>query len=147
MRRPSFLWYSKSMETFKDKVIKYVPKIPKGKVVSYGQVAAACGSPRAARQVGQILRSFGTHTVPPLLAQRGTPPLGYRLVRRRRGIKHSPSQVIPWWRVVNNRGEISIKNNWEASKELQRHLLEKEGVKISNDLKLDMEKYRYRDNN
>lgn len=39
---------------FKDKVQKIVASIPEGQVMSYGDIAALAGSPRAARQVGQI---------------------------------------------------------------------------------------------
>jgi methylated-DNA-protein-cysteine methyltransferase-like protein len=99
--------------SFKHFVITFVKKIPKGKVVSYGQVAASCGHPRAARQVGGVLRNL------------------------------DPGAGIPWWRVVNNKGLISIKGNWEASKELQRELLRKDGIKVSEDYKLDINKYRY----
>jgi len=42
---------------FKKNVIKIVSKIPKGKVVTYGQVALLAGSPGAARQIAGILRS------------------------------------------------------------------------------------------
>ena len=34
---------------FREKVYALVARIPRGRVVSYGQVAAWCGSPRAAR--------------------------------------------------------------------------------------------------
>jgi methylated-DNA-protein-cysteine methyltransferase-like protein len=104
----------KTMSTFKQKVIAFIKKVPKGKVVSYGQVAAAAGSPRAARQVGGILRALD-------------PSAG----------------KIPWWRVLNNKGIISIKGNWTATKEIQKKLLEKEGVKITEDFSLDMQKYRF----
>lgn len=40
---------------FKDKVLKIVAKIPKGKVSTYKQVAKLAGSPRAYRAVGNIL--------------------------------------------------------------------------------------------
>ena len=101
------------MLSFKEKVINFVKKIPSGKVVSYGQVAAAAGSPKAARQVGGILRSI-----------------------------NAADGKIPWWRVINNQGIISIKGNWTATKELQRDLLRREGVKVSGDFTLDIEKYR-----
>ncbi|MBI5530029.1 MAG: MGMT family protein [Candidatus Doudnabacteria bacterium] len=100
---------------FKENVIKFLQKVPKGKVVSYGQAAAAAGSPRAARQVGGILRSIDT-----------------------------TAEKVPWWRVVNNGGVISIKGNWTATKDLQKQLLEKEGIKIERDFSLDMEKYRWK---
>lgn len=101
------------MDNFKQRVLSYISKVPKGKVVSYGQVAAYAGSPRAARQVGAILRSVDPS-----------------------------SGKIPWWRVVNNQGVISIKGSWTATKELQRDLLIKDGVKLDKDFSLDMVKYR-----
>ena len=39
----------------KEDVYRYLQKIPRGKVTTYGSVAAALGSPGAARAVGQIL--------------------------------------------------------------------------------------------
>jgi methylated-DNA-protein-cysteine methyltransferase-like protein len=99
---------------FKQRVLGYIAKVPKGKVVSYGQVAAAAGSPRAARQVGAILR--------------GIDPI---------------EGEIPWWRVINNQGFISIKGNWTAGKEMQKSLLEKDGVKVSDSFTLDINKYRF----
>jgi len=100
--------------SFREKVINFIKKVPKGKVVSYGQVAAVAGSPRAPRQVGSILRSLDVS-----------------------------EDKIPWWRVINNQGIISIKGNWTASKELQKNLLIKDGIKVSNGFAIDMEKYRY----
>jgi methylated-DNA-protein-cysteine methyltransferase related protein len=103
------------MADFKNNVINFIKAIPQGRVASYGQIAAACGHPRAARQVGGILRAVDLS-----------------------------AGKIPWWRVVNNKGIISIKGNWIATKEIQRSLLIKEGIKVSDDFSLDIEKYRYR---
>lgn len=41
--------------SFYDLVYEQVRKIPKGKVATYGQIAALCGSPRASRAVGYAL--------------------------------------------------------------------------------------------
>lgn len=41
--------------SFYDKVYEIVRQIPKGKVATYGQIAAMCGSPRASRAVGYAL--------------------------------------------------------------------------------------------
>ena len=41
--------------SFFDRVYEYVARVPRGKVVTYGQVAAAIGAPRCARQVGWAL--------------------------------------------------------------------------------------------
>ena len=43
------------IEDFKDEVYKLVKKIPKGKVMTYGQIAESLGKPRNARQVGWAL--------------------------------------------------------------------------------------------
>ncbi len=43
------------MTEFQKKVYLAVEKIPKGRVVTYGEVARKAGSPRASRAVGNIL--------------------------------------------------------------------------------------------
>ncbi len=91
----------------------FVKTVPQGKVVSYGQVAAVCGSPRAARQVGGVLRA--------LPADSG----------------------VPWWRVINQKGQISIRGNFEATKDLQKALLKKDGIEVSNNFEVDIIKLRY----
>ncbi|HMR55376.1 MAG TPA: methylated-DNA--[protein]-cysteine S-methyltransferase [Candidatus Doudnabacteria bacterium] len=99
--------------TFKEQVIEVVRKIPRGRVVSYGQVAAAIGSPRGARQVGWALHTLdGDHSV-------------------------------PWWRVINNEGRISIKGNMMSTPLVQKKFLESEGIKVSKSLEIEIEKYRH----
>ncbi len=98
---------------FKEKVIVVLKEIPEGKVVSYGQVAAACGSPRAARQVGWML-----HTL-------------------------DGNNTVPWWRVINNLGYISIKGNIMSTPLAQKKFLQDEGIEVTEDLKIDIAKYRY----
>ncbi len=85
-------------ESFTDTVKMIIKKIPKGKIASYGQIAALAGSPRAARQVVRILHSS------------------------------SRKDKLPWHRVINSKGGISLKpgNGYE----LQKSLLEDEGVKF-----------------
>lgn len=48
---------------FRDRVYKIVAQIPRGRVVTYGQVAALCGRPRAARIVGGIAH-WGDQSLP-----------------------------------------------------------------------------------
>lgn len=48
---------------FRDRVYTLVAQIPEGRVMTYGDVAAYCGSPFAARQVGQIAH-FGPSELP-----------------------------------------------------------------------------------
>lgn len=49
----------------------------------------------------------------------------------------------PWWRVINNAGRISTRFV-EHTTNLQKKLLEKEGVEVKKNLKIDIEKYRYK---
>jgi len=100
------------MSKFKEGVVKVVRLIPKGRVVSYGQIALYVGLPRGARQVGWILSGLGNTT------------------------------NVPWWRVVNNQGRISIKGSSYTAVE-QKELLQKEGVKIKDNFTFEIEKYRF----
>ena len=45
--------------TFKARVLSVIRRIPKGKVATYGQIAALAGYPRNARRVGQVLGGTG----------------------------------------------------------------------------------------
>ena len=65
-------------ESFYDDVYRMVRRIPRGRVTTYGHVAALCGKPRAARTVGWALHAL---------------PEGTR---------------VPWHRVINAHGGISI---------------------------------------
>jgi methylated-DNA-protein-cysteine methyltransferase-like protein len=48
---------------FRELVEEVVASIPKGRVMTYGQIAALCGHPLAARQVGGIAH-FGDPNLP-----------------------------------------------------------------------------------
>ncbi len=50
--------------TFKEKVYSVVAKIPKGKTLTYKEVARRAGSPRAFRAVGNILNQNYDPKVP-----------------------------------------------------------------------------------
>jgi len=52
------------MSQFKEKVINVIRLIPRGKVVSYGQVAVYVGVPRAARQIGWTMSKIGNIDLP-----------------------------------------------------------------------------------
>lgn len=45
------------MKSFREKVFEVVRKIPKGKTLTYKEVARRAGSPNAARAVGNILKT------------------------------------------------------------------------------------------
>jgi methylated-DNA-[protein]-cysteine S-methyltransferase len=52
------------METFKQKVLAVVAKIPRGKTMSYREVAWRAGRPFAARAVGTIMKNNHDPKVP-----------------------------------------------------------------------------------
>ena len=54
----------KQSDTFKDKVFAVVKKIPRGKVLTYKEVAQRAGSPNAFRAVGNILTTNYNREIP-----------------------------------------------------------------------------------
>ena len=93
-------------------VWKVVSEIPSGHVLTYGEVARLAGLPRAARRVSQALR-------------------------------RAPRDMeLPWHRVINSQGKISIpegSNGWK----MQKDRLEEEGVVFLKG-KVNLEQFGYR---
>lgn len=52
------------MPTFKEKVLRVVGKIPKGKTMSYKEVARRAGGPRAFRAVGSLMAQNRNPEIP-----------------------------------------------------------------------------------
>ncbi len=105
----------KSLEpkiSFYSRVYEVVKKIPKGKVTTYGEIAAILNSPRAARAVGYALNA----------------------------LKKNESQFIPWQRVINAKGEISFKGDTIRAN-LQRKLLEQEGIVFNIVAQIDLARF------
>jgi len=95
--------------SFQQRVYAVVRQCPHGKAISYGAVAALIGQPRAARAVGHALSMLDAGT------------------------------DVPWWRVVNRNGEVSIKSADHAPI-VQRKLLEGEGIRFERD-RIDWEQF------
>ncbi|MBD3370195.1 cysteine methyltransferase [Candidatus Fermentibacteria bacterium] len=51
-----------------------------------------------------------------------------------------PDDLVPWHRVVNSKGKISVRANGERSPE-QRAMLESEGVEFDTEGRIDLEKF------
>ena len=86
------------MNPFHQNVLRLIKSIPRGKVAAYSQIAALAGNSRAARQVAWILHSS------------------------------SEKEGLPWHRVINSRGRISLERG--SGFEEQKKRLEAEGVKV-----------------
>jgi len=95
--------------SFYQEVYAVVRLIPRGMVMSYGGVARQCGRPGRARAVGYALHAA------------------------------SPKARVPWWRVINAQGRLSIPSN-EIS-DMQRRKLTDEGVHVDDDLRIDIRIY------
>ena len=97
--------------TDKERIWQVISMIPKGSVATYGQIATLAGLPGRARLVGHLLSQL---------------PKNSRL---------------PWFRVVNASGKISLPPG-SASYEKQKQKLQEEGVVILK-ARLSLTKYRW----
>ncbi len=96
-------------ESFSRRVKEIIKRVPRGKVATYGQVATLAGNHRAARQVAWILHSS------------------------------SQSDDLPWHRIVNRSGRISLKQN--RGYEIQKSLLKIEGIEFDENDSIDFRRY------
>jgi methylated-DNA-protein-cysteine methyltransferase-like protein len=96
---------------FEARAKKAIKAIPRGKVATYAQIAALAGNHRAARQVVRVLYAS------------------------------SEKDRLPWHRVINSRGGISLARGWGFEK--QKRLLVGEGVRVNRLGRIDLEKFRW----
>lgn len=98
------------MTEFTEQVIDIIQSIPKGYVMTYGQIAAYADNPRGARQVSRILHSM------------------------------SDKYQLPWWRVINSKGTISLTGEGGY---IQGERLSQEGITVINK-RINLNKHLYR---
>lgn len=94
------------------RIYAVVRRIPRGRVATYGQVATLAGLTNAARQVGYALHGL------------------------------SVSTVLPWHRVINSAGRISLRP--ESGGIEQRFRLLKEGVLVDAAGRIPLRRYQWR---
>ena len=97
-------------ESIYDAIFDLVRSVPKGRVTSYGAVAAATGAASGARVVGYAMNS-----------------------------SHGVKPKVPAHRVVNRNGLLTGKHHFSPPEKMQE-LLEKEGIKIQEDKVVDFDK-------
>jgi methylated-DNA-protein-cysteine methyltransferase related protein len=100
----------KREENFFELVFEVARQIPKGRVTSYGAIAACLGTKSSSRMVGWAMNGCG---------------------------KVKPK--VPAHRVVNRNGMLTGKHHFSPSK-LMEQLLKKEGIKVKNDQVQDFKK-------
>lgn len=96
-----------------EKILKIVAKVPFGKVATYGQIASEA-SIRDARSVGYALSN----------------------------LKHKNNHQIPWHRIVNRFGKISLRDN--DSVQHQTELLEEEGIRFKPDGSINLDEFGWK---
>jgi methylated-DNA-protein-cysteine methyltransferase-like protein len=103
------------MPGFFEKVYCLVRQVPFGEVTSYGAIACMLEHPHAARTVGWAL-----HSLPPASGR-------------------EEKEGVPWWRVLNSKGCISLSG--ERGANFQRELLEAEGVAFDERGCVDLKRF------
>ena len=101
----------KKDESFFELVFDVVRQIPKGRVTSYGAIAAALGTRMSARMVGWAMNA-----------------------------SHAMKPKVPAHRVVNINGLLTGKMHFAYPEQMQE-LLEKEGIKVVDDQIQEFEKH------
>ena len=97
----------------RERIYTIVALIPAGRVATYGQIAELAGLGHQARRVGYALAALG------------------------------PGNDVPWHRVVNAKGEISLRARGGAEAR-QRTLLEREGVHFDDRGRIDLSRFRWK---
>ena len=100
-----------SPSSFDQRVWHEVARIPHGRLATYGQIADLIGAYGCARQVGWALRRLKL-----------------------------PS-TVPWHRVVNAQGRISMSLSREGSDWIQRELLLAEGIPVDGEGRLPLAQF------
>lgn len=100
-------------ESTHNRISAVVRRIPSGRVLTYGDVAALAGLPGQARLVGYALHALPEHT------------------------------TVPWHRVINHRGGISTGRAWPGGHLAQRRLLEAEGVEFDANGRASLRRFRW----
>jgi methylated-DNA-protein-cysteine methyltransferase-like protein len=101
-------------EALAERIRELVRKIPRGRVATYGQIAALAGAPRHARFVGAVLRRL---------------PEG---------------SLAPWHRVLGAGGRLSLARFAPHAAQTQRMRLEREGVRVVGRGRVDLARYGWR---
>lgn len=100
---------TKKPDSFSERIKKFIKHIPYGKVATYGQIAALAGNHRGARQVVRILHAC------------------------------SRKEKLPWHRVINARGAVSLRPG--CGYEEQYYLLAREGIVFNPKGLIDLKRF------
>ena len=114
------------LTNFQKRVYNVVKRIPKGKVVTYKEVARVLGNPKLARAVGNALGQN------PFLFLSKFPPRSVSL--QQDPSRKAGSAFIPCHRVIKSDGSLG---GYQLGIEKKKKLLRKEGVRFDKNGKID----------
>ncbi|WP_313033208.1 MGMT family protein [Acinetobacter sp.] len=107
--------FKTSSDELARQILQVVALIPYGKVASYGQIAKMAGLPKHARLVGYMLKHLDQES------------------------------EIPWYRVINSQGKISLSKLNDHGENIQRVKLLAEGVMVTGD-KINLKQFQWMNN-
>ena len=93
-------------------IFQVIAQIPYGRVASYGQSARLAGIPKHARLVGYVLKHMDADS------------------------------SLPWYRVINSQGKISLSKLNDQGQNIQAQLLMAEGILVVGD-KVKMKEFQW----
>jgi methylated-DNA-protein-cysteine methyltransferase-like protein len=95
-----------------DMIYAVIQRIPRGRVATYGQIAELAGIAGQPRRIGYALSAL------------------------------TRESDVPWHRVLNAKGEISLREGDGFS--LQRKMLEQEGIVFDKSARVSLDRFQWR---
>ena len=93
-------------------IFQVIAQFPYGRVASYGQIARLAGIPKHSRLVGYVLKHMDADS------------------------------SLPWYRVINSQGKISLSKLNDQGQNIQAQLLLAEGILVIGD-KVKMKEFQW----
>ena len=101
-------------DSIRERIYAQVRKVPRGKVATYGQIALLAGLEGQARQVGYAMAAVPS------------------------------TSAVPWHRVINAQGRVSMRSEGPGGMIIQQQLLEREGVVFDEGGRVALARFRWK---
>ncbi len=101
-------------DSTRQRIYAAVRRVPRGKVATYGQIAELAGLEGQARQVGYAMAAVPS------------------------------SSAVPWHRIINAQGRVSMRSTGTGSTIIQQQLLEREGVVFDGGGRVSLTRFRWK---